>query len=100
MGERMLAGLRRAASGHEDAVVDVRGMGLLIAIEFSDDTTGFEFGERMLDRGVLVSGTLVNARTIRVEPPLTIFEQQADYVCQAAAESLNAIPSKKATTGV
>ena len=39
MGERMLAGLRRAATGHEDAVVDVRGMGLLMALEFCDDTT-------------------------------------------------------------
>src|SRR5579864_6463753 len=93
MGERMLAGLRAAARGHEAAVVDVRGMGLLMALEFCDDTTGFEFGKRMLDRNVLVSGTLVNARTIRVEPPLTITEEQADYVCRAAAESLNAIPS-------
>jgi len=42
----------------------------------------------MLDRGVLVSGTLVNARVIRVEPPLTITEEEADYVCQALAESL------------
>ena len=91
MGERMLAGLRRAVVGHEDVVVDVRGKGLLIALEFCDDTTGFELGKRMLDRGVLVSGTLVNARTIRVEPPLTIAEEQADYVCQALADSLNSM---------
>jgi putrescine aminotransferase len=72
---------------------------LLIALEFCDNTTGFEFGKRMLDRGVLVSGTLVNARSIRVEPPLTIEEGQADYVCQALAESLNSM-SGRITTGV
>jgi putrescine aminotransferase len=97
MGERMLAGIRGGVAGHEDMIVDVRGMGLLMALEFCDDTTGFEFGKRMLDRGVLVSGTLVNARTIRVEPPLTIEEKQADYVCQALADSLNSMSAK---TGV
>ena len=91
MGERMLAGMREAARGHEDIVVDVRGRGLLMALEFHDHETGFELGKRMLDRGVLVSGTLVNARVIRFEPPLTIFEEQADYVCRALAESLDSM---------
>jgi putrescine aminotransferase len=88
LGERMLAGLRAAAAPHEDIVVGVRGKGLLMALEFRDDATGFELGKRMLDRGVLVSGTLVNARVIRVEPPLTITEAEADYVCESVRESL------------
>ena len=81
VGARLLAGLREAARGHEDFVLDVRGKGLLIALEFHDDESGYDFGKRMLERGVLVSGTLVNARTIRVEPPLTILDDEADYVC-------------------
>ncbi len=91
MGKRMLDGMREAVRGHENLVVDVRGKGLLMALEFHDHETGFELGKRMLDRGVLVSGTLVNARVIRFEPPLTIFEDQADYVCRALAESLNSM---------
>ena len=63
LGERMLAGLRAAAEPHAGLVASVRGKGLLIALEFHDDATGFELGKRMLDRGVLVSGTLVNARS-------------------------------------
>jgi putrescine aminotransferase len=98
MGALLLAGIRKAAVGHERYVVDVRGKGLLIALEFGDDATGFEFAKRMLDRGVLVSGTLVNARTIRVEPPLTITKEEVSYVCQAIAESLNAM-STPATMG-
>ena len=90
VGARLLAGLREAARGHEDFVLDVRGKGLLIALEFHDNESGYDFGKRMLERGVLVSGTLVNARTIRVEPPLTILDDEADYVCRAAAESLAA----------
>jgi putrescine aminotransferase len=99
MGERMLAGMRLAVAGFESVVVDVRGKGLLMALEFADNETGFEFGKRMLERGVLVSGTLVNARVIRIEPPLTITEEQADYVCQALRESLQSMAGL-AKTGV
>jgi len=52
---------------------------------------GFEISKAMLERGVLVSGTLVNARVIRVEPPLTLSEEQADRVCEALRESLAAV---------
>jgi len=99
MGTRMLDGIRKAVAGHKDTVVDVRGKGLLIALEFADNETGFEFGKRMLDRGVLVSGTLVNARTIRIEPPLTITEEQADYVCQAISESLKSMSHPEPVEG-
>jgi putrescine aminotransferase len=101
MGARMLAGLKEATAAYGDIVVDVRGKGLLMAIEFADNVTGFTFGKYLLERGVLVSGTLVNARVIRIEPPLTITEAQADYVCRAIEESLAVMShSGKATTGV
>ncbi len=99
VGARMLAGLRDAAAAHPDLVLDVRGRGLMIGLEFHDHATGFELGKRMLERGVLVSGTLVNARVIRFEPPLTITEEQVDYVCQALRDSLNAM-AQPAASGV
>ncbi len=91
LGEHLLGGIRAAVAGHDDLVAGVRGKGLLIAIEFHDHATGFELAKRMLDRSVLVSGTLVNARVIRVEPPLTITEEEADYVCQALSQSLTSM---------
>ena len=93
LGERMLTGLREATRKYPEMVVDVRGKGLLMAMEFVDDRTGFELGKHLLERGVLVSGTLVNARVVRVEPPLTITEDQADYVCRSIAESLERMSS-------
>lgn len=94
MGARMLAGLREATKGHESIVTAVRGKGLLMALEFVNNELGFELSKRLLQRGVLVSGTLVNARVIRVEPPLTIYEEQADYVCEALAVALDEIAGK------
>jgi putrescine aminotransferase len=88
LGDRMLAGIRDAVRGFDRLVAAVRGKGLLMALEFNEHAIGFEFGKQMLERGILVSGTLVNARTIRIEPPLTITEEEADYVCQAIGDSL------------
>ena len=86
-----IAGLREAAKGYSNIIVDIRGKGMLIAMEFPNDQLGFELSKAMLERGVLVSGTLVNARVIRVEPPLTLTEEQGDTVCKALADSLAAV---------
>jgi putrescine aminotransferase len=99
LGERLLAGLKDATKNYPELVVDVRGKGLLIALEFIDHSTGFELSKLLLERGVLVSGTLINARVIRIEPPLTIEEAQAEYVCRCVEESL-AVMSHRAKTGV
>jgi putrescine aminotransferase len=95
MGAYMLEGLRRAVRGHENLVVDVRGKGLLIALEFSSDATGFAASKYLFDRGVLVAGTLVNSRVIRVEPPLTIERAQADRVFAILAEALGAMARER-----
>lgn len=91
MGEHMLAGLKRASAGHKKLVVDARGKGLLMALEFTSHEAGFALSKAMLERGVLCSGTLVNARVIRFEPPLTITEEQADYVVKSLGESLDSM---------
>lgn len=88
LGSRMLRDLRAVAKDYGDIIVDIRGKGMLIAMEFPNNELGFTLSKAMLERGVLVSGTLVNARVIRIEPPLTLTDEQADYVCKALGESL------------
>ncbi|AJY76773.1 putrescine aminotransferase [Paenibacillus beijingensis] len=80
MGEFMLKGLREAADEHGDKVLEIRGMGLLIGIEFHNDEIGYEVSKGLFDKGILVAGTLINAKTIRIEPPLTITIEQAERV--------------------
>jgi putrescine aminotransferase len=93
MGEYMLEGLRAAVADHPDKVVDVRGKGLLMALEFVDDVVGYEVAKYMFDNGVLVAGTLVNAKVIRVEPPLTIERRQADRVFEVLRHALTQVHS-------
>lgn len=82
MGDYLLEQLKETVKGHEDKVLEVRGKGLLIGIEFVSDAIGYETSKGLFDHGVLVAGTLINAKTIRIEPPLTIEKAQCDRVCE------------------
>jgi putrescine aminotransferase len=99
MGAYMLRGLREAVRGHSETVVDVRGKGLMIALEFADDEVGFAVAKGMFDRGVLVAGTLVNARVVRIEPPLVITDSEADRVFAALKASLEALRDERHRAG-
>eukprot|EP01126_Amoeba_proteus_P029242 TRINITY_DN2882_c0_g1_i5.p1 TRINITY_DN2882_c0_g1~~TRINITY_DN2882_c0_g1_i5.p1 ORF type:complete len:473 (-),score=89.02 TRINITY_DN2882_c0_g1_i5:159-1517(-) len=59
-------------------IVEIRGRGLMIGIDFLNNEFGYEFSKNVFGRGLLVSGTLVNARVIRVEPPLRITYEEID----------------------
>ncbi len=80
VGEYFLEELKKAAQGHDDKVQEIRGKGLMIGIEFHKDEIGYEVSKGMFDRGVLVAGTLINSKTIRIEPALTISYEEVDKV--------------------
>lgn len=80
VGKYFLNGLLEATKGHEDKVMEIRGQGLMIGIEFHQDEVGYEVSKGMFDNGILVAGTLVNSKTIRIEPPLTISYEEVDTV--------------------
>jgi putrescine aminotransferase len=89
VGEYFLNELKKAAVGHEDKVQEIRGQGLMIGIEFHKDEIGYEVSKGMFDRGVLVAGTLINSKTIRVEPALTISYEEVDKVVSTFKEVLS-----------
>jgi len=91
VGEYFLQGLKDAAEGHEDLVMEIRGQGLMIGIEFERDEIGWEVSKGMFERGILVAGTLVNSKTIRIEPPLTIKYDEVNTVIQTFKEVLQTI---------
>ncbi len=82
MGARMMEGLREMQSRHGDMVSDVRGMGLMIGVEFSMDEVGELVIAQMTKRGVIAAYTLNNPRVIRIEPPLIINEEQVDFAVE------------------
>jgi 4-aminobutyrate aminotransferase len=96
-GERLLTGLRAAAEG-VPAVGEVRGKGLMLAVEFVDPADGrpspalaSKMMEETRTRGLLVGkgGLLGNA--IRMAPPLTLTAEEADEGLEILRAALTAL---------
>jgi putrescine aminotransferase len=91
VGAYFLEELEKAAKGHEDKILEIRGQGLMIGIEFHQDEIGYDVSKGMFDRGVLVAGTLINSKTIRIEPALTISFDEVNKVVATFKEVLEQI---------
>jgi 4-aminobutyrate aminotransferase len=74
-GEQLLAGIQRIAERHE-AISQVRGLGLMLGIEFVHDTVSRELVQRAFRRGLLLLGA--GKSTVRLAPPLVIDEYDVD----------------------
>jgi acetylornithine/N-succinyldiaminopimelate aminotransferase len=71
-------------------VVEIRGIGLLIGIEFAHATTVRRLVAETLARGVIVNWTLNADRVVRLAPPLTIADNEIDFAISAMKEALAA----------
>ena len=86
-GDQLTQGMRRLQAAFPDLIKDVRGRGLLLGVEFTANEVGVAWSKALFNRKVLVSGTLVNAKVVRIEPPLTITAEQCDTVLARMAEA-------------
>jgi acetylornithine/succinyldiaminopimelate/putrescine aminotransferase len=111
MGERLLTGLRRLQSKHPRLIKEVRGLGLMVGIEFADISDTLPFGMRQMvsllddklkgslcgfvgslllrDQDTLVAFTEYNRNVIRLEPPLIAREEHIDAFLGAFDEVLS-----------
>jgi len=96
-GERLLAGLRAAATGVA-GVADVRGRGLMLAIEFADAQTlaphahlAKQLLHEAFDRKLLLLTCGTYGQTVRVIPPLVTTDSEVDQALDIIRESLAAL---------
>ncbi|HHY94242.1 MAG TPA: aminotransferase class III-fold pyridoxal phosphate-dependent enzyme, partial [Firmicutes bacterium] len=80
VGEYFLNGLRTLVDRYPAVGQEARGKGLLLGVEFRTNELGYEVAKGLFEDGVLVAGTLIHAKTIRFEPPLTIEKEEVDTV--------------------
>jgi putrescine aminotransferase len=90
-GEYFMVGLRELQARYSDVVLDVRGKGLLIGVEFASTEFGYSVAAGLFRRGVLVAGTLLNAKTIRIEPALFIERKEIDEVLNRLDDTLRSL---------
>ena len=82
-GATLLAGLQQIRSRYPDLLVEARGKGLMIGVEFADaDVAKLVIGS-LVHHGVIAAYTLNNPTVIRFEPPLILTDAQIDHVLHA-----------------
>ncbi len=90
-GKYILGRLSGVQKEFPELIREVRGMGLLVGIEFFEDDMASLFAMEMAERGVLVVYTLNNRRVIRLEPPLTISFEELNTVLEACYEAFQGV---------
>ena len=74
-----------------EILVDVRGKGLLVGLEYPTEEIGWEVSKGLFKRGVLTGGTLNNAKVNRIEPPGIISYESLDVVVSRLDETLTEV---------
>ena len=95
VGEYLQEGLRKLAQKH-DCIGDVRGLGLMVGVEFVEDRATMkpapELRERVetacFERGLIILGAGFN--TIRWSPPLIITRENIDVALEIFDEAITA----------
>jgi putrescine aminotransferase len=82
-GRQLLAGARAIAARAPAAIADVRGAGLLVGVELTNEGYGGAIIPDLLKRGVTAAWTLNAQRVIRLEPPLIVSAEQVDAALHA-----------------
>ncbi|MBW2480124.1 MAG: aminotransferase class III-fold pyridoxal phosphate-dependent enzyme, partial [Deltaproteobacteria bacterium] len=94
-GTYMLDQLRQLQDRYPGVLASVRGLGLLIGMEFPTDGIGYKVAAGLFSRGVLAAGTLTNAKTIRIEPALNVPQEILDEVLNRLEDVLKTIEMPK-----
>jgi putrescine aminotransferase len=83
-----------ALKAKHPVLVDVRGKGLLVGLEYSQEEIGWEVSKGLFKRGVLTGGTLNNVKVNRIEPPGIISYETLDVVVAKLDETLTEVQTK------
>ncbi|OLT39941.1 4-aminobutyrate aminotransferase [Serinicoccus sp. CNJ-927] len=75
VGDQLLTGLREIQAQHPGAVVDVRGVGLMIGVEFADGALSGAVQQAAFERGLLVLEA--GESVVRMSPPLVVTPEEA-----------------------
>jgi putrescine aminotransferase len=87
-GAYLIARLQTFAGQYPQIYEKITGKGLLIGMHFKSPEIGYRMAAGLFKRGVLVAGTLTNAQTIRIEPPLIISYGQMDTFLDRLEDAL------------
>jgi len=94
-GQYMTEQINAMAKKYPKVLKLCRGRGLMLGMEFMDNDVGYEVAKNLFGRQILISGTYINARVLRIEPPLVISRELIDKFLHALEESLQQVYKEK-----
>jgi acetylornithine/N-succinyldiaminopimelate aminotransferase len=83
--------VRRLLAMHAPEIASVRGIGMLVGIEFRDAALAHRFVAETVARGVIVNWTLNADKVVRLAPVLTITPDEIDFAFGAITNALDEI---------
>ena len=86
LGDRLRADLG-ALIGH-GGLTAVRGLGLLLGLEFATPEACARFAHRAFDRGLILNWTLHRDTVVRLAPPLVLTDEEANNATNSIRASL------------
>jgi putrescine aminotransferase len=99
-GDYLLARLKPMAERYDSIYERITGKGLLIGQHFHTAEIGYAVSAGLFRRGVLISGTLTSAKSVRIEPPLVIEYDEIDAILDRLEDTLKAVSGAPVTGDV
>jgi putrescine aminotransferase len=100
LGERLLRDIRAITEEvGGGAIRDVRGIGLLIGLEFETEDLAGEFMIELMHRNIVVSHSLNSNHVVRLTPPAILTEAQVGWLLGALDEACRAVRRIARPTG-
>ena len=90
-GDYLLPRLKQIAGRYPRVMTGAHGRGLMIGMEFADHDLGYAVAKALFARQILISGTYINARILRVEPPLVVTYEQLDRFLDRLEDSVREV---------
>lgn len=90
-GEYIVPRMKELVKKYPDVLKEIRGVGLMLGMEFANNEIGYEVAKKLFARNILISGTYINSKCLRVEPPLNISYEQIDIFLAALEESVKEV---------
>ncbi len=91
MGERFMAGFARLLDRHPQILKEYRGRGLMLGLQFTDQSLGPRLSYQLARHGVLAIYTGNDPSVMRIQPALVITSEEVDEVLDALDRSMEAI---------
>ncbi len=85
----------RDLAGRQPAILDVRGLGLAIGVEFADGTIASAVKEGLRERGVLVGTSGRLGTVLKVRPPLAFTAAEVPVFAEALEATLDSISDRR-----